>query len=129
MKKAKSMGKKLREKRKLLGLSMKAISEMVEVSENRISELERGFEKVPADSLLYKVAEVYRVDELELFNAYGKIPKGLSGIADEIERNADFKETIAGIQQSNLSEDEKDSLYKEIKLLYLNALNKCTRGE
>ncbi|MDT0150051.1 helix-turn-helix transcriptional regulator [Priestia aryabhattai] len=129
MKKQKKMGNKLRAKRKLLGFSMKAISEMVGVSENRISELERGFEKIPSDDLLYKVAEIYKVDELELFNAYGKIPKGLSGIADEIERNADFKETIAGIQESNLSQEEKDNLYKEIKLLYLSALNKCTRGE
>jgi transcriptional regulator with XRE-family HTH domain len=123
-------GRKLREKRKYLGLSMKTISEMVGVSENRISELERGTGKVPSDSLLYSMAEVYKVDELELFKAYGKIPKGLQGLVDEFERNTDFKQTIEGIQNADLSDEEKDVLYMEIKKLYLKALNKKRpRGE
>lgn len=120
-------GAKLRQKRKHLGLSMRAISELVGISENRISELERGFEKVPSDDLLYKVAEVYKVDELELFKAYGKIPKGLNSLVDEFSRNEDFKQTIKGIQESGLSDSEKDRLYLEIKKLYLDAIRK--RGD
>lgn len=127
MKDFEKVGAKLRQKRKYLGLSMKAMSELVGISENRISELERGFEKVPSDDLLYKVAEFYSVDELELFKSYGKIPKGLTGLVDEFERNEDFKQTIKGIQDSGLSDSEKDRLYLEIKKLYLDAIRK--RGD
>jgi len=127
MKEFAKVGAKLRQKRKYLGLSMKAMSELVGISENRISELERGFEKVPSDDLLYKVAEFYKVDELELFKSYGKIPKGLTGLVEEFERNEDFKQTMKGIHESGLSDNEKDRLYLEIKKLYLDALNK--RGD
>ncbi|PFW43816.1 helix-turn-helix domain-containing protein [Priestia megaterium] len=129
MDKTKILGKKLRDKRKRLGLTLKEVGELAGVSENRISELERGMKKIPSDELLYNVAEIYRTDELELFSAYGKIPKGLVGIVGEFERNEDFKQTIKGIQEAELSDDEKDSLYLEIKKLYLDALNKNSRGE
>jgi transcriptional regulator with XRE-family HTH domain len=104
---------------------MLAVAERVGVSENYISEIERGKGKIPSDDVLSKMAEVYMVDELELFDAFGKIP---SGLVREMSRNKALKRTLFDIQQSKeLTEKEKDELYGEINNLYKNLLNKKPR--
>ena len=123
----KEIGSFLRKQRKKLDLTMKQVAEHVGVSENYISEIERGKGKIPSDEVLSRLANVYHVEELDLFNAFDKIPLGVSS---EISRSETLKRTLYDIEKSTeLTDAEKDELYEEIRNLYRGLIEKNREGE
>lgn len=124
--KIKEIGIRLRQRRKQLDFTMKEVAEQVGVSENYISEIERGKGKIPSDEVLTRIAEVYQIEELDLFSAFDKLPKG---ITSALERSETLKRTLYDIEKSKeLSDAEKDVLYDEIQKLYVDLLIKKHRG-
>jgi transcriptional regulator with XRE-family HTH domain len=110
-------GNRLRERRKSLDFTMKYVAEQVGVSENYISELEKGTKgKVPSDLIIRELAKVYKFDEGELFKGFGKIPLSLR---EELKGNEGLMDTLYKIKKSKkLSDDDRNRLYDEIHKLY-----------
>ncbi|MEY8748928.1 helix-turn-helix domain-containing protein [Alkalicoccobacillus gibsonii] len=118
----KETGEMLRKKRKALNLSQDEVADFVGVSTNYISLIERGSGRIPSGEVLTRMSTIYRVDELELFEAFDKLPTGLM----EIVKNSDIlKNTLYDIQRnSDLTEAEKAELFKGIQRLYLDLIKK-----
>jgi transcriptional regulator with XRE-family HTH domain len=110
-------GNRLRERRKSLDFTMKYVAEQVGVSENYISELEKGTKgKIPSDKIIRDLAKVYKFDEGELFKGFGKIPLSLR---EELKENEGLMDTLYRIKKNKkLSDDDRNRLYDEIHKLY-----------
>lgn len=66
-------GAKLRELRKATKLSVFKVGRAINMSGNYISQIERG-ERPASDAALVALADLYGVDQKELFALYGKLP-------------------------------------------------------
>jgi|APAga8741244001_1050109.scaffolds.fasta_scaffold42162_1 transcriptional regulator with XRE-family HTH domain len=110
-------GTRLRERRKSLDFTMKYVAELVGVSENYISEIEKGTKgKIPSDFIIRELAKVYKFDEGELFKGFGKIPLSLR---EELTENERLMDTLYRIKKSKkLNDDDRNRLYDEIHKLY-----------
>ena len=110
-------GQRLRERRKSLDFTMKYVAEQVGVSENYISEIEKGTKgKIPSDFIIRELAKVYKFDEGELFKGFDKIPLSLR---EELKENEGLMDTLYRIKKSKkLSDDDRNRLYDEIHKLY-----------
>ncbi|WP_144466708.1 helix-turn-helix domain-containing protein [Bacillus nitratireducens] len=119
----KKIGKTLRLRRRKKGLTLETIANHVGVSFNYISELERGDkQKVPSDDVLTKLAEILSMDEKEIFEGFGKLP---NSIVQELEQNEMLLNTLYEIKtNANLTEEDRNALYVEIRNLYLKHLGK-----
>lgn len=69
----KEAGAKLRELRKATGLSVFKVGRAINMSGNYISQIERG-ERPASDAALVALADLYGVDQKDLFALYGKLP-------------------------------------------------------
>lgn len=116
------VGKMLRERRKNFDFTLRFVSEKIGVSENYISEIEKGTKgKIPSDLIIRQLAEIYKVDERELFKGFGKIPISLK---EELEKNEGLTDTLYRIQKNKkLNDDDRNNLYDEIQKLYLKHLD------
>jgi transcriptional regulator with XRE-family HTH domain len=96
---------------------MKYVAEQVGVSENYISEIEKGTKgKIPSDFIIRELAKVYKFDEGELFKGFDKIPLSLR---EELKENEGLMDTLYRIKKSKkLSDDDRNRLYDEIHKLY-----------
>lgn len=115
------LGNTLRERRKALDLTMKQISEFVGVSENYISEIEKGTKgKIPSDYVIRDIAKAYKIDEKEIFEGFGKVPLS---IREELTRHEGLMDTLYKIKKNKrLNDDDRNNLYDEIQKLYLKHL-------
>lgn len=112
----KKLGEKLRSRRKFLNRSMKEMGERIGVSENYISEIERGIGKQPSNDVLRKVSEEYGIDSLEVFEAFDRIPVDL---VDELRNNKQLLDTLYEIKSNRkLTNKQKAELYKRIVQVY-----------
>jgi transcriptional regulator with XRE-family HTH domain len=111
------IGGMLRRRRKALDMTLREVSERVGVSENYISEIEKGTKgKVPSDCILRDIAEVYQFSEQELFKAFGKLPISL---VEELAEKDVLLNTLYRIKKNkNLSDEDRDNLYNKINQLY-----------
>lgn len=66
-------GAKLQEIRKGTGLSIFKVGRAIGVSGGYISQIERGV-RPPSDAVLIRLAELYSVEQKELFGLYEKLP-------------------------------------------------------
>ncbi len=95
---------------------MKEYAKLVGVSENYISEIERGVGHRPSDKILSAIAHVYGISEIDVFDAFNSIPVDLT---DELRKNKDLLNTLYQIQNNEkLSSKMKQELYHEIVALY-----------
>lgn len=115
------LGKRLRERRKSLDFTLKYVSLEVGVSENYISEIEKGVKgKVPSDKVIKELARVYRFEERELFKGFGKLPISL---LEELEEHEVLLDTLYRIKKNkNLKDEDRERLYSEIQKLYIKHL-------
>jgi transcriptional regulator with XRE-family HTH domain len=68
------IGELLRLKRVDRQKTLSEIAEMVGVSINYISELEKGSKSNPSDEIIVKLSEIYNINEDDLFMAFNRIP-------------------------------------------------------
>ena len=97
-------GAKLRELRKIRGLSTYKVGKQVGVSGNYIGMIERG-QKNPSEAILVSLAEIYKVDRSEIFSLYKRVAN------DELEQimqlHPEIRKTMAAISTSkNISDKE-----------------------
>jgi transcriptional regulator with XRE-family HTH domain len=109
------IGMELRLKRTEMKLSLAKMADRVGISENYLSEIERG-EKTPSDDIIRKLAKAFDLDEKYLFARYDRIPLV---VQEELKENRTLLNTLYEITQNpNLSDRQKADLYEKIQKLY-----------
>lgn len=115
-----SIGMELRLMRTERELSMKDVADVIGISENYMSNIERD-KKIPSDLIIRKLANFYGIEEKYMFDRYGRIPLA---IAEEIKDNELLNEVLYEISMNKrLSSEQKEKLYKDIQSLYLDMKN------
>ncbi|PEM08519.1 helix-turn-helix domain-containing protein [Bacillus wiedmannii] len=110
-----SPGMILRLKRTEKRLPLIRVADAVGISENHLSHIERD-SRTPGDDVIRDLARFYGIDELDLFDLYGKVPLS---ITEEIGDNEALRNTLYEISNNeNLSTKQKSDLYARIKRLY-----------
>jgi len=90
------------------------VSSKINISPNFLSEIEKG-KRIPSDSNIRKLAKLYNVDEIELFDMYGKI--ALS-VKEELIENKGLQKTLILIRESGMSGEDKVRLYDGFYEMY-----------
>lgn len=120
----KEQGKKLKELREAKGSTLARVAKKLEVTTNYLSLIERGQRK-PSEVVMYRLAEFYNLNPIEIFSLYGTVP------TDQLERVISSPALVRIL--SNLSaddsftEEEKDSLSQALQQVVENLLEK--RGD
>ncbi|MBL4952093.1 helix-turn-helix transcriptional regulator [Neobacillus sp. YIM B02564] len=108
-------GEFLRKKRNQLGLSMQQVGDILHISTNYVSEIERGV-KLPSPLLIRELAYFYHINENDLFRMYGKIPLSAK---EELEANTFLQDLLSDINQNkNLPDKKKKELFSEFLQVY-----------
>lgn len=100
-------GEKLKELRTSLGLTLNFVSKKLNITTNYLSLIERGLRK-PSEVIMYKMAEFYKLNPIEIFSLYGTVP------TEQIEKIISFPSLVKIL--SNLSADERFSEEEKITL-------------
>lgn len=101
------VGEYLKSIRDTLDMSLLEAGKTLGISSAYLSEIERGA-KSPTDTLLSRIAEVYKVDEIVLFNKYNKIHPS---ILLELYDNEILRNIIIAVREHG---DKKQQLCKNI---------------
>lgn len=111
----------LKRQRLELGYTLDHTASEVGVSINYISELERNNKTNPSDEVIVKLAKVYRVDEDDLFNLFGKMPLATK---EEVLSNPTLMRILSRIKKENkLTPQQKYDLYEKLHELYEEMAN------
>lgn len=110
-----TVGELLRGKRKQYNLGLKDVAEKISVSVMYVSEIERD-KKVPSDEVIRKIAELYSIEEKQLFEMFGRVPEE---VKEEITENNHLFNTLYGIANNDkISKSQKERLYEQLHQLY-----------
>ncbi len=110
-----SIADELKRLRKSRDMNLDEVGEKVGVSGVFISNIERG-KRVPSDNLIEKLAEVYDIEELDLYEGFGKVPES---IINEIIHNPKLLELLYKITNNpNFPNEKKEQFYSDINELY-----------
>jgi transcriptional regulator with XRE-family HTH domain len=105
------LGNELAKRRKSKKATLLDIGNVMGVSANYISEIERGL-KVPSDKMIRQIADFYGYDEGDLFKKFGKIPLLTR---ETLEENPSINELIDEIgKRKDLSDDKKEEVIEEL---------------
>ena len=109
------VGKYLSNLRAERNFKLSDLSTVIGVSPSYISDIERG-KKQPSDMSIRAIAKFYGVDEIDLFERFGKIPGDVSAA---LLNNTRLKRTIRQVAATKkLTEDEKQEFYDKVERLY-----------
>lgn len=111
-------GKLIREKRELQGHSVRALGDLINVTGNYISEIERGI-KPASDEVIRELAPHLYVDETELFNVYEKTPLR---VREELEEAEALRNIIDEINKKEIPPKYKTKLYNKFQKAYIETL-------
>lgn len=76
------------------GMTLQDVGDKIGVSATYISDIEKG-RKVPSDTVIRDLAQLYEINENDLFERYGKIP--LAAL-EMLEKYDELREVIAEIE-------------------------------
>ncbi|HWJ29716.1 MAG TPA: helix-turn-helix transcriptional regulator [Flavisolibacter sp.] len=105
----KSLGKTLKDARELIPLTLRQVEEAVGISNAYLSQLENDKIKKPSANVLYKLANLYRIELNSLLAAAGIIEK--SPEANNKLLNS------AALSAEKLTAQEEEQLLKYLKFL------------
>lgn len=114
-------GAKLREFRKATGASVFKVGRAINVSGNYISQIERG-DRPASDAVLVGLAELYGVEQKELFGLYGKLPDDeVNMIMQMPELRNLFTEVTS---KKDISDEDHKAMLEEFKVIAKKYYNK-----
>lgn len=93
-----NQGEKLKQLRKSFGYTLKHVSKKLDITINYLSLIERGQRK-PSEVIMYKMAEFYNLNPIEIFSLYGTVP------TEQIEKIISCPSLVKIL--SNLSSDDR----------------------
>ena len=117
----KEAGAKLRELRKATKLSVFKVGRAIGMSGNYISQIERG-ERPASDAALVALADLYGVDQKELFALYGKLPNEEVNIIMQMPELRNLFIEVTG--KKELSDQDRQEMLEEFKMIAKKYYNK-----
>lgn len=100
------------EKRNTLG----DIASLVGVSSNYISEIEKGIKKNPSDEIIVKLAEVFNLEEDDLFTAFNKIPLSAR---NEVREHPSLAKALSQLNNDDtIDREKKEQFYNKLVYWY-----------
>jgi len=108
-----SLGLTLKEARKNLGLTLRQVEDMTEISNAYLSQLENDKIKNPSVNILYKLSSIYKVSLKTLLVNANMIDKKE---AQEEKANQDFAQQIAFSSEA-LTKEERDDVLKYLEFI------------
>lgn len=105
------LGEYLKQLRKKKNLTTRGVGELLGISSNYVSEIERGM-KSPSDKLLRELANLYGVDEDELFALAERVSLR---VQEFIMQEKDFQLLIGDIAKANLDPNKKQLLLERFR--------------
>ncbi|MCA0987263.1 helix-turn-helix domain-containing protein [Guptibacillus algicola] len=102
-------GRLIREAREKKNLSVRGLGEKINISGNYVSEIERGI-KPATNIVIRELSKELKIDEIEIFEAYNKVPQIC---IDELEESEEARNLIITLRESNLNQQLKKELYKK----------------
>ena len=114
-------GAKLQEIRKGTGLSIFKVGRAIGVSGGYISQIERGI-RPPSDAVLIRLAELYSVEQKELFGLYEKLPDDeVNMIMQMPELRNLFTELTS---KKGITDEDRKEMLEEFKVIAKKYYNK-----
>ena len=114
-------GAKLQEIRKGTGLSIFKVGRAIGVSGGYISQIERGV-RPPSDAVLIRLAELYNVEQKELFGLYEKLPDDeINMIMQMPELRNLFTELTS---KKGITDEDRKEMLEEFKVIAKKYYNK-----
>ena len=114
-------GAKLQEIRKGTGLSIFKVGRAIGVSGGYISQIERGV-RPPSDAVLIRLAELYSVEQKELFGLYEKLPDDeVNMIMQMPELKNLFTELTS---KKGITDEDRKEMLEEFKVIAKKYYNK-----
>lgn len=105
------LGKAIRQARKAKKLTTVELGNLVNVSANYVSLVERG-EKSCSDGFIREVSRTLGLDEDELFSIAGRVSLR---VKETIETHSGLQSLISDISKANLNSDQMDELVDLLK--------------
>lgn len=110
------IGELLRLKRVEKRQSLSEIAEKVGVSINYISEIEKGNKTNPSDDIIVRLAEIFNLDEDDLFDAFNKIPLSAR---NEIQEYPSLVKALSQLNNDEtMSREKKKQFYDKLVYWY-----------
>lgn len=110
------IGELLRLKRVEKRQSLSEIAEKVGVSINYISEIEKGNKTNPSDDIIVRLAEIFNLDEDDLFDAFNKIPLSAR---NEIQEYPSLGKALSQLNNDEtMSREKKRQFYDKLVYWY-----------
>lgn len=109
-----SLGKKLKEARERMPLTLRQVEEVTGISNAYLSQLENEKIKKPSANILYKLSTLYKISLNSLLAAAGIIEK-----AEELTGKSKTTSEIA-FYAENLSREDEEKVLDFIKFLQFN---------
>jgi len=109
-----SLGKKLKEAREHLPMTLRQVEEATGISNAYLSQLENGKIQKPSANILYRLSSLYRINLNLLLAAAGIITT--SDDNEELSKENKIANDIA-FYAENLSSDEKNQVLEYIQFL------------
>lgn len=116
-------GKFIREKREQQGHSVRALGDLINVTGNYVSEIERGI-KPASDEVIRELAPHLYVDETELFNLYEKTPLR---VREELEEAEALRNIIDEVNKKDIPAKYKTKLYNKFQKAYIETLEEMEK--
>ena len=117
----KEAGAKLRELRKATKLSVFKVGRAIGMSGNYISQIERG-ERPASDAALVALADLYGVNQKELFALYGKLPNEEVNMIMQMPELRNLFIEVTG--KKELSDQDRQEMLEEFKVIAKKYYNK-----
>ena len=117
----KEAGAKLRELRKATKLSVFKVGRAIGMSGNYISQIEHG-ERPASDAALVALADLYGVDQKELFALYGRLPNEEVNMIMQMPELRNLFIEVTG--KKELSDQDRQEMLEEFKMIAKKYYNK-----
>lgn len=100
----KSLGKTLKDARELMSLTLRQVEEAIDISNAYLSQLENDKIKKPSANVLYKLANLYRIELDTLLAAAGIIQEAKDASSKLLNNAAMSAEKLTSIEEEKLLE-------------------------
>ena len=121
-------GRRLRDLRKQKNISQRDLATQVEVDFTYLSKIEGGRLAPPSEDVIRRLAQALDVDENELINLAGKVPKDLKAVLEESPQAVELLRVLSERKLSNETYRKMLDLARESGAVQPDEQNKKQEG-
>jgi transcriptional regulator with XRE-family HTH domain len=105
-----TLGKRVRDKRRELGITQRDLAEKVKIDFTYLSKVENDRGDPPSDETIVRIARGLDLDELELLSLAGKVPSTVRDLAAEDPEFAMFLRKLPDLPKA-----DREALYRRVE--------------